>query len=278
MQQRRQAAHFQSSDQLQPGIDSSLPSPAAAGSILGFAKRLLPAPVRHWAGKQQHRFRCWPPIGWARFRNMRRVMPISPVFGCDRGQAIDRYYIEQFLVCHATDIRGDVLEIGNNTYTVRYGGKAVRRSDVLHVQAGNPKATIIADLASGNSLPSDRFDCIIVTQTLQFIYEVRAAVATLHRILKPGGVVLATVPGISQISRYDMDRWGDYWRFTTRSLQRIFKEVFPDGDVTVASYGNVLAASAFLQGLAAGELKQEELDHYDRDYEMVITARARRSQ
>ena len=105
----------------------------------------------------------------------------------------------------------------------------------------------------------------------------RAAIVALHRILKPGGVLLATFPCISQISRYDMDRWGEYWRFTTRSAQRLFEEAFLPTNVSVESYGNVLAANALLHGLAAEELRHQELDHQDPDYQLLITVRAVKS-
>jgi len=205
---------------------------------------------------------------------MRRLTPVSRVFGFDRGQCIDRYYIENFLAHHANDIQGHVLEIGDDEYTKSFGGERVTRSDVLHAAEGNTKATIVADLTCANHIPTDTFDCIIFTQTLQFIYDVRAALRTLYRILKSGGVLLATFPGISQISRYDMDRWGDYWRFTTLSARRLFEEVFPPENVTVGAHGNVLVAVAFLHGLSAEELRREELDYHDPDYELIITVRA----
>ena len=239
------------------------------------AKRGLPERVRRRIRAMQRRLGLWPPVGWVRFGSLRRLQPISRKFGFDRGQCIDRYYIENFLAAHAADIRGHILEIGDDTYTRRFGGERVTRSDVLHVQEGNPKATIVADLASGaDHIPSDTFDCIIFTQTLQCIYDVRAALRTLYRILKPGGVLLATFPGISQISRYDMDRWGDYWRFTTLSARRLFEEIFPPECVKVNAHGNVLAAIAFLHGLAAEELREDELDYHDPDYELLITVRA----
>ncbi len=96
-------------------------------------------------------------------------------------------------------------------------------------------------------------------------------------MLKPGGVLLATVPGISQISRYDMDRWGDFWRFTTLSATRVFQEVFGRRDLTVEAFGNVLTAMALLQGLSVEELTIRELDHRDPDYELLITVRACKS-
>lgn len=213
-------------------------------------------------------------MGWVRFGSLRRVTPISRVFGSDRGLCVDRYCIERFLSGHASDIQGRILEIADDTYTRRFRGDRVIQGDVLHVAEGNPEATIVADLTCADHIPSDTFDCIILTQTLQFIYDVPAAVRTLNRILKPGGVLLATFPGISQISRYDMDRWGEYWRSTTLSARMLFEDVFPAANVAVEAHGNVLAAIAFLQGLAAEELRQEELDHRDPDYEVLITVRA----
>jgi len=69
----------------------------------------------------------------------------------------------------------------------------------------------------------------------------------------------------------------DRWRFTTLSAQKLFEEVFSPVNVTVASYGNVLAANAFLHGLAGEELRPQELDHQDPDYELLITVRAIKS-
>ena len=87
---------------------------------------------------------------------------------------------------------------------------------------------------------------------------------------------MATVAGISQISRYDMDRWGDYWRFTTASLEKLFTPIF-NGGVEIASFGNVLAATAFLQGVAVEDLPDRTLlDENDPDYQMLITIIARK--
>jgi SAM-dependent methyltransferase len=167
-----------------------------------------------------------------------------------------------------------VLEVAENSYTIRFGGERVTQSEVLHYVIGNPKATIIADLTNAKDISSNTFDCIILTQTLQFIYDVEAAIHTLHRILKPGGVVLATCHGISQISSFDMKNWGEYWRFTSLSIQRLFSEVFPEDRVATQAYGNVLSATAFLYGLTAGELRQKELDYQDPNYELIIGVRA----
>ncbi|VEN75404.1 Methyltransferase [Candidatus Desulfarcum epimagneticum] len=205
---------------------------------------------------------------------LRRVTPVSRVFGLDRGLPIDRFYIESFLEKHARSIQGCVLEIGEPVYTCKFGGGRVAASHVLSVEPGNPAATLTGDLETGEGVPKKMFDCAVLTQTLPFIYDVKAALTHCHAALKPGGVLLATFPGISQISRYDMDRWCDYWRFTDASAAKLFGDVFGGEQVTVATHGNVLAACAFLHGLASGELKPRELDHHDPDYQVLIGVRA----
>jgi len=218
------------------------------------------------------RIRTVPPVRRVRFGDLRRLTPISRNFGFDRGRPIDRYYIEAFLAANATDIRGRVLEIGDNSYTTRFGNGRVTSSDVLHVKEGNPSSTIVADLTDAKEIDSETFDCIILTQTLHLIYDVRAALHTLSRILKPNGTVLATFPGISQIDHHE---WGTswYWSFTTRSARRLFEECCSNMVCRIRSHGNVLAATAFLQGLATSELRDEELDYEDADYEVLITVR-----
>jgi SAM-dependent methyltransferase len=205
------------------------------------------------------------------------LTPISREFGFDRGRPIDRYYIEGFLLAHENDIRGRVLEIGDDSYTRRFGGGRVGTADVLHIDATNPHATFVGDLAHADHLPSDHFDCFILTQTLHLVYDFHAAIRTVHRILKPGGVVLATFPGISQLSH---DEWAAtwYWAFTGHSARRMFSEVFGDHQVAVTTLGNVLAATAFLHGIAAEEMDVEQLDFQDPQYQMLITVHARKGE
>jgi SAM-dependent methyltransferase len=206
--------------------------------------------------------------------SLRRLSPFSREWGYDRGTPVDRYYIERFLAARSDDVHGRVLEVGTDKYTKRFGGERVTQSDVLHVSDQRPSVTIIGDLTDPALFPADVFDCVILTSTLHFIYDVRAALKTVERALRPAGVLLATFPGISPISRYDMDRWGDYWRFTTRSLARLFEEVFPGYEVEVEAHGNVLVAAAFLFGLAAEDLDENELDYHDSDYQLLLTVRA----
>jgi SAM-dependent methyltransferase len=181
-----------------------------------------------------------------------------------------------------------VLEIGDDFYSKKFGvahaetardrhdgaPAAVTRIDVLHVDASNPTATIVADLTHAPEIADNTFDCIVCVQTLLLIYEVRAAIQTLRRILKPGGVVLVTVPVVSRICRPEADVWGDYWRFTSHSARRLFAEAFGGENVSVEAYGNVLTAAACLYGLAAEELPSSALTLNDPDFEVLVAIRA----
>lgn len=211
------------------------------------------------------------------FGSLATTTPVSRVFGLDRGTPVNRYYIEQFLAGHAELIRGRVLEVGANDYCRRFGGDRVEHCEVLHVTGENPAATIVGNLAAPDTLPAEVADCFLCTQTFDCIFEVQQAVLGAHRLLRPGGVLLATMSGIGQISRYDMERWGEYWRFTTASAARLFEPVFAGG-VTVGSCGNVLAAMASLQGLAVEDLPVPGLlDEHDADYQLIVTVVARKA-
>jgi SAM-dependent methyltransferase len=247
---------------------------SGVSALRGLAKRVIPSGTRRWLRTQWERGEWAPPVGRVRFGSLRRLTPISREYGFDRGRPIDRYYIEGFLAAHAADVHGRVLEIKEDTYTRRFGGERVYAVDVLSLEADDPRATIVGDLTSAAHIPDETFDCAIVTQTLQLIYDVRAAMATLHRVLKPGGVLLATVPGMSQVSPHE--DWGEHWAwgFTTVSARTLAAEAFGASQVTVESAGNVMATIASLHGLAAEELRPAELEHRDPEYQLSIGIRA----
>ena len=231
-----------------------MPSPLAA--LQRFIRSVVPIRVRGIPGRAR----------WL------RTHPLSDSWGFDRGTPIDRYYIERFLERHAADVRGDVLEIKTRAYTDRFGRGVASRS-VLDIDATNASATIIADLADTAQLPEARFDCFILTQTLQMLYDVRAAVASAHRMLRAGGTLLVTVPCISRIiPRYGLD--ADFWRFTPASCRRLFGDAFGPANVAVESLGNVAAAVAFLRGAALEELPRRVLDASDPYFPVVLTVRA----
>ena len=198
--------------------------------------------------------------------------PVSTQRGFDRGTPVDRWYIERFLTEHAGDIRGRALEVRNADYVVRFGTGVVR-ADVLDIDATNPRATIVADLTAADHVSPELFDCFVLTQTLQFIYDVSAAIRHAHRLLAPGGVLLATLPVVSRIApRYGLDV--DYWRFTAAGCRRLFGDVFGEEHVEVKTRGNVLACMAFLEGAALEEIGEEKLAVDDPYHPLIVTVRA----
>ena len=209
------------------------------------------------------------------FGDLSATRPLSRHFGFDRGTPIDRYYIEQFLAANADAIHGRTLEVGDDEYTSRFGGARTSQRDVLHVHGGNPQATIVGDLSQADLLPEAAFDCAVITQTLHLIFDMRGAVENLHRSLKPGGTLLLTVPGITQISS-DEWRHGWYWSLTPAGAGRLLGEVFGDSQIEVAHWGNVFAAIAFLSGVAMEEVPRAKLDVVDEAYPVTVAVRATR--
>ncbi len=248
------------------------------GKVRAIARTLLSdgARQRITALRRKHRLQ-WPRAGSIDFGDFARLKPVSAIFGIDRGQVIDRYYIEAFLRQNAVDITGRCLELGDPYYIKKFG-HSVTQADVLHYVEGNPEATIVGDLTDAPHIPDNSFDCIIFTQTIQMIYEPRAAFRTLHRILKPGGVALVTSAGIAKIGRrLGRDPWGEYWHFTAQSLERMAREFWTPEGTSITTYGNVMSACCYLQGLAAEELMPEHLDTRDEDYEVIVAARLRKA-
>ena len=199
-----------------------------------------------------------------------RTSPLSTKFGYDRGGPVDRIYIENFLEENAMHIHGKVLEVADNNYTIKYGGQRVARSEILHVNDTNPKATIIGDLTTLSHEFDGQFNCIILTQTLHLIYDYKEALKTCRRLLAPGGVLLVTVPGITNI---DHGEWGKYfyYSFTSHALERIADEIFPGDQVSIESYGNVKTATAFLYGMGCKEISSSSYKINDPQYQVIVS-------
>jgi SAM-dependent methyltransferase len=203
---------------------------------------------------------------------LRRTDPISDYWGLDRGTPVDRFFIEHFLRTYKADIHGRVLEVRDSRYTEQFGQNLFDK-EVLDIDGGNPQATIVADLSRADQVASDSFDCFVLTQTLQYVYDLLPALTHAHRILRPGGVLLATVPGISRITP-GIGLNDEYWRFTAASCRALVAAAFAGGTVTVQSYGNVLTAISFLAGISGEELSAQELEAHDPYYPVIIAVRA----
>jgi peptidoglycan/xylan/chitin deacetylase (PgdA/CDA1 family) len=208
------------------------------------------------------------------FGDLSGALPLSDNWGFSRGTPIDRFFIEDFFARHQGDVRGHVLEIGDDTYTRKFGASRVSASDVLDVQSANPRASIIADLRAAPEIPSDTFDCIILTQVLVLIDDVEAALATVSRILKPGGVALITVPGIAQISSNPDEAALWSWSFYPRTFRNLLAKFFDSRKLVVEGIGNLKTSIGFLAGLAQHDLENDDFLLRDHRYPLIVAARA----
>lgn len=208
---------------------------------------------------------------WPRWGNLRRVRPFSDAFGFDRGTPVDRYYLHRFLDAHRDLIRGDVLEIQTTGFAERYGRGLARVDSVDIVPAFSP--TFLCDLAhSGDVLPSGAYDCFLLPNTLQHLREPEAALGHALRVLKPGGVILASSAGLLPLTS-DVP---DYWRLSAAGWRELAGRVWPGCEVQVESHGNCLVAVAAMLGLTVEELTPAELDVRDPRYPVLIVVRCRK--
>lgn len=210
-----------------------------------------------------------------RWGNLRRLEPFSTQWGWDRGHPIDRWYIDRFLERHGDDVRGAVLEVKDTSYTDRFGGAAVAERHVVDIDPGNARATFYADLCEPGSLPVDRFDCVLLTQTLHLLRDPAAALVNVRRALRPGGVLLLTSPVIAKVGHRPADGV-DRWRLHGSALEELLAEHFPADEVRVSAFGNLVTAVAALYGLAVEDLTASDLEPHDASYTVIIGARARR--
>ena len=259
-----------------PGAKRAMASRAPLASTVAMAaavlRRALPARLyRKLRGRAK-------PLALGRgavdMGDFARNRPVGRNFGLDRGTPIDRWYIERFLARHAGDISGRVLEVGDPSYSRRFGS-GITRQDVFD-RPGGPVATLTGDLTAPGTLPEAAFDCLVITQVLQLLYDMPAAIAEMHRSLAPGGVLLLTVPGVTAIDPAEWDgAW--YWSLTAQSAERLLGAAFGPDSLRISVHGNAYGATCFLQGLAVEEIDTALLEDDDPAYPMVVCVRAQRA-
>ena len=205
-----------------------------------------------------------------RWGNFRRLDPFSRQFGYERGTPIDRYYIHRFFDQWRALITGDVLEIQTPYIGTRFG-QAVRRVDSIDI-APRFAPTYLCDLAAADDvIPSDAYDCFVLPQTFHYFRDLDTALRQALRVVRPGGHILATCAAIGQL-----DTVTEYWRMSPEGWREAGTRAWPGCDISLQVYGNCLAATAAIQGLAAEELTPAELDVYDERWPVVIGIRCRK--
>jgi SAM-dependent methyltransferase len=202
----------------------------------------------------------------SRYLAKHRIQPVSTKYGFDRGKAADRFYIEKFMETHQEYVKGVCGEIEGNHYILKYGANKVTRGEIIDNDAANKKTTILGDLRNLTNVKSNIFDCLIVTQTLNVVNDYEAAIRECYRILKPGGVLLVTMPTISPAWNIPIN----LWRFTAESSEYVFGKYFGKDNVQVTSYGNKLVAESFWIGFAIEDLTKAEFEKSEKNWSVII--------
>jgi hypothetical protein len=205
-----------------------------------------------------------------RWGNFRRLHPFSSAFGSERGTPVDRHYLHRFLQAHARDITGTVLEIQAPAYTQRFG-HAVSRHDTVDIEPSF-SPTFLCDLAAADVIPGDTYDCFLLPATLQGLRNLDACLRHALRVVRPGGVILASSASLVPL----MADVPDYWRMSAAGWLEVADRCWPGCEIDVRAHGNCLAATASMMGLAAEELTEAELDAHDERYPVVVTLACRK--
>lgn len=243
-------------------------------SSLGKLWHSLPAGVRIRLLRARRWWRRHRPGRRVRWGNLRRRSPFSADHALDRGRPVDRYLIELFVGAHRDDICGDVMEMSRTTYTSAYGKGRVKSCTVVDIDRSNAQATHFCDLCDPGSLPAGAFDCIVLTQTLQYLGDLDVAIANLWQALRPDGVLLLTVPALAREDPVG----GDYWRFTPAGLLRVLADRLPaEAGIVVSGYGNAVAAAAQIVAASVEDLGLESLQRNDPAYPVIVGARVVKS-
>jgi SAM-dependent methyltransferase len=252
-----------------------------ARDLSGDVAQRLAAALRSATGSA---WRTWLRLsvlpGVRQFRGIawRRMEPLSR--GRPRGTPIARAHWARFLAAHSEDVRGRALEIGTTTTIRAIGGAAITRADAMDVVANVPEVTVVADLARADHVPGDTYDCFVNQFTLHLIADIDSALFHAIRILRPGGVLLASFPCLDEDMPNGLDmgtgavmfvhRW-----FTRAGVESLLRRTgLGDGDYDITEYGNLFARIAYQLNLAAEELTPRELWTSDPRYPLLVCVRA----
>jgi SAM-dependent methyltransferase len=201
-----------------------------------------------------------------RWGNLRRTIPFSAAYGFERGTPIDRHYLHRFLNVHRDLITGDVLEVQNSSYTTRYGHD-LRRTETFDILP-QFSPTYLCDFARSEGIvPSASYDCVLLPNTLQHLRDLDACLRNALRVVRPGGVILASAAGLIPLT----GDTPDYWRLSPDGWREKMAIAWAGAEIEVAGHGNCLAAMAAQLGLALEELTTSELDAYDPRYPVLTT-------
>jgi SAM-dependent methyltransferase len=131
--------------------------------------------------------------------------------------------IWRFLAPHFETMQGDLLDVGCGEMPFR----SLLPQGVRYIGIDVPQAVDFSMAGSADirefdgrdiPFPDCSFDHILCTEVLEHAEDPHALIAEMHRVLRPGGILLATIPFSARVHYAPYD----FSRFTKFGLSRLF--------------------------------------------------------
>ena len=143
-----------------------------------------------------------------------------------------RFLLDQALEAAVPLMRGTVVDLGGKRTYKRGEFRPPERQAERWIYVNLARESgpdVVAD-AGAVPLRSASADCVICTEVLEHLVDPAACVHEAHRLLRPGGVIIASVPFLYPVHGDP----SDYQRYTADGLRRLFA---PFTTVTIAGMG-----------------------------------------
>lgn len=187
--------------------------------------------------------------------------PIRGNMGNGIGKSMSRYYVEEFIQSHKSEISGDIVEIGRNVYRDTIPQENINSYLCLDIEE-YPDVDIVADVQHMPQVHDEIFDSVICTQVLEHVPNPFLAINELYRVLRPGGTLFLTVPFLNNLHM----KPHDYWRFTEYSMRLLLNSF---ASVRTTSHGSTYYHILATMGLSSLEVDMS-LKNADSEMEFPI--------
>lgn len=212
----------------------------------------------------------------------RHLIPLPGWPGPSREHAIpgERKWIDRFLIASASLLTtGRCLEFGDLTYTqTHFASQCWHRHYTRYTGKNAPPAGMTqsfeVDIDYGpGPIPINSFDTIIATMVFEHVKDPSTSASTLFQVLKPGGIMLWTVP--TSWPHHVAPGFGDYWRYTEEGgrllLQRAGFEIMDS-----ECHGDSSTVALYAMGMGEEEMIAKETYSGDCNYGVNVGIRARK--
>src|SRR3989344_169049 len=154
--------------------------------------------------------------------------------------SVRRHFIDNFFFSKSNLYSGKIIDIGGKKKNKR-GLFDISKfgTEVTYVNIdGSTEPDIIAD-ASSIPLPDETFDLAIIAELLEHVPDPVAVLREAHRLIKPGGKILVTIPFMVGIHGDPQD----FARYTPTFLEKASREAGFNG-VEIETHGTIFAVAA----------------------------------